>query len=396
MTHTFTRRSALLGMVGALAELSGCGGGGGSGLAGLSSGGTDSFTSGTITGFGSIIVNGIRYNNDNASVLNDDVSSTNSALQLGMVVNIEGSTVTPAANANTLPTGTATRITFGSEWQGPVSNIQATSFDVLGNTVDVLTSTIFSGTVTLFSNLATTHFVEVHGYVNKTTGRLQATRVEVNTTAPTAYKISGPLSQFAPGGNTATVGQTNITWSAPVAMPSGVSSGALLRVVLSPTTPNNNVWTATRISAVASPLARLDANRDVEGEVHGIITSYSSIASFVVNAVPVDASNAQITGTLALNARVEIEGTIRQGTLVASKVSVQTNTDIEAKEFEFHGQITQITSNPNTFVIRGQTITYDNTTVGVNLLSATPTVVMEVKAKGVNGVLLATLISNDN
>ena len=52
-----TRRTALLGIAGAVAEMAGCGGGG-TGVAGLSSGGTGSFTSGTITGFGSIIVNG--------------------------------------------------------------------------------------------------------------------------------------------------------------------------------------------------------------------------------------------------------------------------------------------------------------------------------------------------
>ena len=59
-THpTFTRRTLLLGLVGSVAELTGCGGG--SDVAGLSSGGTGSFTSGTISGLGSIIVNGVRF-----------------------------------------------------------------------------------------------------------------------------------------------------------------------------------------------------------------------------------------------------------------------------------------------------------------------------------------------
>lgn len=162
-----TRRTALFGMVGAIAEIAGCGGGG-TGVAGLSSGGTGSFTSGTITGFGSIIVNGIRYNNDTATVLtSDDSVSSNPALQLGMVVNIEGSAVTPASSTTGLPTATAYRITYGSEWIGPVSNRAATTFQILDHTVDVLATTLFGGVVQQLSELRDTHFVEVYGYVDQ-------------------------------------------------------------------------------------------------------------------------------------------------------------------------------------------------------------------------------------
>ncbi len=67
----FQRRTLLLGMVGTMVQLSGCGGGG-SDVAGLSSGGTGSFTSGTISGLGSIIVNGIRYDDTNANKISRD------------------------------------------------------------------------------------------------------------------------------------------------------------------------------------------------------------------------------------------------------------------------------------------------------------------------------------
>ena len=155
-----TRRAALLGMAGAIAEIAACGGGG-TDVAGLSSGGTGSFTSGTISGFGSIIVNGIRYNNDAASLLpNDDSVSSVQSLQLGMVVNIEGSAVTPAATATGLPTATAYRITYGSEWVGPVSNKGATSFEILGHTVDVLSTTFFGGMVQQYTDLTGAHFVD--------------------------------------------------------------------------------------------------------------------------------------------------------------------------------------------------------------------------------------------
>ncbi|MFN7288027.1 MAG: hypothetical protein ACK5SV_02725, partial [Burkholderiales bacterium] len=55
-----TRRLVLFGLAAGAAQVAGCGGGGGD-LAGIGSGGTGSFTTGVITGLGSIIVNGVRY-----------------------------------------------------------------------------------------------------------------------------------------------------------------------------------------------------------------------------------------------------------------------------------------------------------------------------------------------
>ena len=140
------RRAVVLAMLGFVTELSGCGGGladestpgapgvggtdnaglssggtggfdstgpsagGGTDTAGLSSGGTGSFTSGTITGFGSIIVNGIRYDDSKASIVSDDGLVTDqSMLQIGVDVVIEGSDMSPAASPAELPFATAIR-----------------------------------------------------------------------------------------------------------------------------------------------------------------------------------------------------------------------------------------------------------------------------------------------
>ena len=65
------------------AVLAACGGGGG-GVAGISTGGTGSFSSGTVRGFGSIIVNGVRYDDSRASVFGDDgVTALAAALTKG-------------------------------------------------------------------------------------------------------------------------------------------------------------------------------------------------------------------------------------------------------------------------------------------------------------------------
>lgn len=377
-----TRRTALFGMAGAIAEIAGCGGGG-TGVAGLSSGGTGSFTSGTITGFGSIIVNGIRYNNDTATVLtSDDSVSSNPALQLGMVVNIEGSAVTPASSTTGLPTATAYRITYGSEWIGPVSNRATTTFEILGHTVDVLATTLFGGVVQQLSELRDTHFVEVYGYVDQVDGHIQASRIDVSTVQPSAYKLSGAITQINQVSGTANLGQTAISWSLPAVLPSDLSSGDFVRVVLDPS-PVGAVWTATRIQQVSSPLSRLSTDHDYEAEIHGSITAYQSSANFVVNGIPVNASAAQITGTLAVGVQVEVEGTIRSGQLMATKVTIKTVSQVETQEFEFYGVISNVTAQ--TFVVRGETFYYDANTANSSLLTRNPLPYVEVKARRTNG-----------
>lgn len=377
-----TRRVALLGIAGAVAELTGCGGGGAD-IAGLSSGGTGSFTSGTITGLGSIIVNGIRYNDDTARIAaSDDTGGNHSELQLGMVVTIEGSTVTPAATATGLPTATAYSITYGSEWRGPVSNLAASTFEILGHTVDVLSTTLIDGVVNQYGLIQAGQYVEVYGYVDQIDGHIQASRIEVSNTQPGSYKLSGAITQIDRVRRTANLGRTPINWSPDSVLPSNTAENDFVRVQLNPTL-SMGVWTATRIQLQGSPLVDLPDNQDYEAEVQGSITAYQSNASFVVSGIPVNAANARITGTLQVGVVVEVEGKIRAGQLIASKVEVKSSARIESQEFEFYGVISNVTAQ--TFEVRGQTFDYDSQTENNYLLQRTPSPYVEVKANRRNG-----------
>lgn len=156
------RRLVLFGLAAGAAQMTGCGGAGG-GLAGLGSGGTGSFTTGVITGLGSIIVNGVRYSDDTADKIAVD-DSTARALTPGMVVAIEGSAVTPSTNGG-LPTATAYRIVYGSEWKGPVSSVDEPNkrFVILNQGVDVLANTAIVGSVNQLASLvAGTHYDQQH------------------------------------------------------------------------------------------------------------------------------------------------------------------------------------------------------------------------------------------
>ena len=94
LTARFTRR-AVLGTLAAVG-LAACGGGGD----GIDSGGTggaptqQSFTNGSITGFGSIIVNGVRFDDSQAVIVDDEGRSRGRGdLALGMVVDIDAGAI---------------------------------------------------------------------------------------------------------------------------------------------------------------------------------------------------------------------------------------------------------------------------------------------------------------
>ncbi len=99
------------------------GGGGGSGgvTAGIDRGGIVTAT-GAITGFGSVHVNGVHYVTTGATITIDDNPGTESDLRVGQVVRIEGRIEQDGIN------GTATRVIFDDEVEGPVQSIDLADF----------------------------------------------------------------------------------------------------------------------------------------------------------------------------------------------------------------------------------------------------------------------------
>src|SRR5438128_484994 len=100
------RRRVLTSLLAAagIVALPSCGGGGGGGdagggatVGGVDTGGTGAFSTGRITGFGSVIVNGVRFEDNAARVADDDDEAKvfrPEDLRLGMVVRIRAGAVT--------------------------------------------------------------------------------------------------------------------------------------------------------------------------------------------------------------------------------------------------------------------------------------------------------------
>jgi hypothetical protein len=127
------------------ALLSACGGGGGGGGTSMAGGigGTGITSTGTVTGFGSVFVNGVEFRTAGATItINDNTNRPESELRVGMVV--EGKGTLDASGK----TGAATSILFRDNAQAQIQSIDLVNntIVVLGQTVTVDNNTVFAGT----------------------------------------------------------------------------------------------------------------------------------------------------------------------------------------------------------------------------------------------------------
>ncbi len=356
-------RTALAATLASLGVLAACGGGGSeSPTAAVSSGlaGTASYSLGPISGFGSIIVGGVRYDDSSASVSDEDgVSHDRSALKLGMTVQVEGGQIT-RQSVSSIGAAHAQRIRFGSEIVGPVQVIDSNllTLQVLGQTVDVTVSTVIdSSWVGGLAAVTAGTVVEVHGLPDATTGHIVATRIEPRANA-TRYAVRGVVSELDAAAKTLVVNGLMVSYATLATVPADLAVGQTVRVQLQ-TTPAAGVWTALRLSN-----GRRSPDGSVrEAHIEGVITAYTSAQAFTVNGLQVDAGGASFpdgADAIVLGARVEVEGAVSNGVLVASKVEVEDRRDRGRRDVELHGSITSIDTVAKTFVLRGLTVAYGN------------------------------------
>jgi len=374
--------------------LSACGGG--AVIGGVGTGGTGAFSSGAISGLGSIVVNGVRYDDSAASVSDDGGNSSNSgSLKLGVVVEVQGDDiVTPASG---LPTSNARSVVFRSEIKGPVTavNAAAGTLTVLGQAVVVSASTVFD--LNLPNGLASVtvgQLLEVYGFVDAN-GVYQATRIE-GEDSTSAYKIRGKLSTLNTAAKTFQIGAAVIDYSA-INFNFTLVNGQTIRVELA-TTPNTlGRWVATRLNSATALGSAASSAATVELE--GVVTGMAGARSFVVDGITVDASGVNnFPAGVAVGSRLEVKGKLESGVLVASRVKLEDDND---REFEIKGNIAALNTTAKTFEIRGVLIAYGGATfkdgVQANLsvdvrveikgtLNATGTVVTasEVEFKGLD------------
>lgn len=370
----------------------GAGAGGGGGFAGVGSGGTGASFSGPVSGFGSIIVNGVRIDDSGATVaLDDDKTGRSADLRLGMMVEVEGERDAGGA------TGRASSISSRSYVQGQISavNSGANQLTVLGVTVTVNPRTVYEG-VTGIAALAAHDTVEVHGMVNGS-GGVTATRVEKKA-ATSEVRLTGTVesfdaTMFVINGVTVQYQPADL-----VDVPNGISRGLLVRV--------KGTLSGAAIDATSVRQVRL-APAMKEGQVfdiEGFVTGFTSAANFEVNGVAVTvAAGARVQGTVALGSHVEVEGTVINNVVSANKVETRDDSVVDDVAYEVHDVISNLNLLNKSFTLRDGTITvkWDSATAfDSSLVGAAAGLVnglkVEVRGKMTGNELLATRIRLDS
>ena len=338
----------------------GCGGG-------VDTGGTGSpaqtFSSGSVSGFGSIVVNRVRYDESAARVEDDEGSArSRSDLKLGVVVEIDAGPVSTEPRTGTR-TATASTVRIGSEIKGPVDavNVAGGTLTVLGQLVLVDADTVFDGFPQGLASVQVGQRVELHAFFDAANDRHTATRIERKGSL-VEFKLRGRITRLDTSAKTFVIGTTTVSYAGvPAAELPALSDGLVARVTLA-TVPQGGVWIAIKVRTGTAPPP---ADR-VEVQLEGLVTDFVSLASFKVNGTPVDASGSGVvfeggsSSELANRARIEVEGEMRNGVLVARKVEFQRQG--KADKFELSGAIESVNAFARSFVLRGTTVVHDVTT----------------------------------
>jgi hypothetical protein len=327
MIHTLSRwfSRPLRRMPRALAALSvglllaSCGGAEPTRLAGGGSDGTgappDSAASGVITGFGSVIVNGVRWDVSTADIAVNGVSNRRQDdLRVGMVVTVTGKRDSAATN------GQAVRIAFDNLLQGNVdATLAANTLRVAGQAVQVSSDTQFEG-VTDAASLRVGDRVQVSGFRERT-GLIRATWIGVLATA-NAIELTAPITAVATGSIQAAGLTIDIRSAQLVDVPGGgLAVGQWARIALSGP-PVAGTATASRVR-VLSPVF---ATGVINVQLQGLVDQYNATAgSFQINDRPVrlTVNTRFVDGTranLAENSPVEVRGTVAASVVQADEV----------------------------------------------------------------------------
>ncbi|MEW8627774.1 MAG: DUF5666 domain-containing protein [Candidatus Thiodiazotropha sp.] len=373
------------------------GGGGGSQVADGGIGGTG-VTQGRVTGFGSIFVNGIEYDTDNASFTVNNSEGTQDDLAIGMVVVINGSSDQASA------TGEAESVEYDSLLEGVVdsNDIAANNrLTVMNQTIVVDADTVYENPfdATTLADLPVNSVVEVSGFTDGN-GDILATRIEVESLgwSGDSLEVSGVVmnvsgSRFQIGNLTIEAGTLTIP-----------SEGTFVEVEGDSFV--GGVFEADSIEIEGDGTNQIAEDGD-EVEMEGrITTALDSQDQFALNGQIVDASNTPFSGQtsqLTVGRITEVEGVMDGTVLIAEEIELKAE---ESEKGEIAGILGagNVDSAAGTITLLGQTIQVTSSTImksdlegedSFTLAQLESTDYLEAKLFSDNGQLIATKLERE-
>ncbi len=328
----FTRSLTMCLLFPAMIAFLSCGGSGD--LAGGGTGGTG-ISTGAITGFGSVVMDGTHFYTDDAVSpgfvtkkiargADHSKARDRDLFSVGMVVTIRHS----SADNN------ATDIEYAPNLTAPVASKSPGAEPA----IVVLGRTVIVDNAALFASIAPGNVVEVSGFVDSL-GRIRATFIESIRPAAMAgdtFEIKGFISALNLSDNTFLLGSlpdgtgNTVTVSCPPGafngLPSGPADRMYVQVVTADAQPSGGRITATGVNAFT---ARTDfpegADVDLDALVTGIGSSSGSAVSFDLEgkAVRTDGNTVYSGGTAAdirPDTRLQVHGKVSGGVLSAGRI----------------------------------------------------------------------------
>ncbi len=286
-------------------------------------------TMGRITKFGSIYVNGVRFDIDKATFKRDGlISKGQEDFSIGEYIVIKGSIDVSKTS------GIASEVIFEDILEGAVTLVSndSISLEILGQTIKTDNITVFHG-VNSINDLVAGNIVEVSGYKDAA-GIIQATSIKLKqnefVNGVSENELKGTISNLSLQNKTFMLGSILVDYNLArfedfngIALVNGqyvevksnspIVGGLLLAKKVELKAKNSSVISNTKL------------------EVEGVVTRFVSSKDFDVNGILVT-SNAQTKyekgseSDLALNSVVEIEGIVNSASvLVADEIKFETD-----------------------------------------------------------------------
>lgn len=311
---------------------------------------------GPVESFGSIYLNGVRFDTRTASILINGEPAKDDALKLGMVVQVEG-TVNPETGEGIADAVHYTRALRGAITTVVEHGLQQKALTILGQTVLVDAEIPIAGTS--FEALQPGMWLTASG-VRGANGTLVATRLNYLPVAPSTVDVEGRIQaldavqqRFAVEGLLVDYAEAAVIYGDEAALAEGQV------VAVSGKNYSGGVLQADAVSV------RADALLAAPGswlQVDGLIEHFASSVSFTVRGVGVDASDAEFlrgnARQLEAGTRVVAEGRVdADGRLKANQVTVKL-----PSQGHLWGVVEDINAAAGTFTVLGTRFAVDRAT----------------------------------
>jgi hypothetical protein len=346
---------------------------------GVGTGGTGSFGSAPVSGFGSIFVGGIEFDDSKAVVLDDDgvpLPSDSVPVRLGTNADVVAGAVS-AGSAG--PTAAASTVRIARLVVGPLasSDVAGRTLTVLGQTLHVNGSTVFDST--LHGGLAGVHagdIVSVHALADAG-GRPVATRVEP-AAAGDAWRLRGFVSGLDPSAKRFAIGTATLGYGSAINAPANLANQQFVHVRLTGVDSSGVLQVGSFGTVSAAPA---DAAKVV---TEGLVASVTPGVAMRIGAYDIDLRSATVSpapASLVAGAQAQVEGSLQGASLVADTVTVLTPQAADRRSYRPVGTVSGLSASSKTFVVRGVGVDYSAARFvnGTAALLATPGVTVHVQ-----------------